>query len=59
MIIENPFVMTLAKTKKMPKNLKLCKQLTFDNLPDASKREPAKMTAEIQEKSISITEICC
>jgi hypothetical protein len=51
--------MTVAKTKKMPKNLKLSKQLTLDNLPDASKREPAKITAEIQEKRISITEICC
>jgi hypothetical protein len=46
--------MTVAKTKKMPKNLKLSKQLTLDNLPDASKREPAKITAEIQEKRISI-----
>ncbi len=49
--------MTVAKTKKMPKNLKLSKQLTLDNLPDATKNEPAKATGHLQEKQITITEI--
>ena len=40
----------------MPKNLKLSKQLTLDNLPNTTKKEPAKTTT-IQEKRIVITEI--
>ena len=49
--------MTVAKTKKMPKNLKVSKQLTLDNLPDASKNKSAKAPVHLQEKRIVITEI--
>jgi hypothetical protein len=41
----------------MPKNLKLSKQLTMDNLSNAPKKEPAETTASVREKQIVITEV--
>ncbi len=41
----------------MPKNPKLSKQLTLDNLPTAPDSEPSKTIAQIREKRIIITEI--
>jgi hypothetical protein len=41
----------------MPKNPKLSKQLTLDNLPTAPDSEPSKTIAQIREKQIIITEI--
>ena len=51
--------MTVAKTNEMPKNHKLPKQLTLDNLPDTSENQPAKTTSHMQQKQIAITGICC
>ena len=47
----------MGKTKKAPKNLKATKQLTLDNLPNVSKKEPENTTKSIQEKQIKITDI--
>jgi len=41
----------------MPKNPKLSKQLTLDNLPTAPDSEPSKTIAQMREKRIIITEI--
>ena len=50
-------VTTMGKARKMPKNLKVSKQLTLDRLPSAPKKEPSKTTVQVQEKRIIITEI--
>ncbi len=47
----------MGKIKKMPRDLK-SEQLTLDNLPNTSKKEPTKTTTQIYKKQITIIEIC-
>jgi len=47
----------MNKTEKAPKNLKIPKQLTLDNLPNVPIKKSNKATTPIKEKQIIITEV--